>query len=73
MSVIENVKSGEKGILKRLLTVTEIAELLQGNRSTVWRWYKNGVFTTAFNIGRNWRIHWSEVEGIIEGLHFLKG
>ena len=48
-----------------LLTIPEAAQLLRVSRSTTWRWCKDGVFTTAFKIGSTWRIHRSEVEGIV--------
>jgi excisionase family DNA binding protein len=48
-----------------LLTVPEAAEHLRVSRSTIWRWCRDGTLSSAFKIGRNWRIHRSEVEGII--------
>jgi len=51
---------------KKLLTVPEVAEHLRVSRSTVWRWCKDGTLTTAFKVGRNWRIHRVEVEQFID-------
>jgi excisionase family DNA binding protein len=48
-----------------LLTVEEAAAGLRVSRSTIWRWCQEGVFTSAFKIGRNWRIHRAELEKII--------
>jgi excisionase family DNA binding protein len=48
-----------------ILTVQETAEYLRVSRSTIWRWCKDGTLSSAFKIGRNWRVHRSEVEGII--------
>jgi excisionase family DNA binding protein len=52
--------------VKSILTVPETAECLRVSRSTVWRWCRDGTLSSAFKIGRNWRIHRSEIEEIIE-------
>lgn len=51
--------------MKNILTVQEAAAYLRVSRSTVWRWCKEGALTSAFKVGRNWRIHRAEVEKII--------
>ena len=48
-----------------ILTVQEAADYLRVSRSTIWRWCRDGTLSSAFKIGRTWRIHKSEVEGII--------
>ena len=48
-----------------LLTIPEAAQLLRVSRSTTWRWCRDGTFSSAFKIGRTWRIHRSEVEEIV--------
>ena len=53
--------------MKDILTVKEAAEYLRVSRSSVWRWCKNGTLTSAFQVGRNWRIHRAEVEAIVVG------
>ena len=50
---------------KKLLTVQEAAADLRVSRSTIWRWCRDGTLSSAFKIGRNWRIHRSEVERIM--------
>lgn len=47
------------------MTVQEAAANLRVSRSTIWRWCKDGTFSSAFKVGRNWRVHRSEVEEII--------
>jgi excisionase family DNA binding protein len=51
--------------MQKLLTVQEAAEHLRVSRSTIWRWCRDGTLSSAFKIGRNWRIHRSEVEEIL--------
>jgi excisionase family DNA binding protein len=48
-----------------LLTVEEVAASLRVSRSTIWRWCQDGMFPTAFKIGRNWRIPRAELEAIM--------
>ena len=50
---------------KKIITVQEAAERLRVSRSTIWRWCRNGTLSSAFKIGRTWRIYQAEVEGII--------
>ena len=50
-----------------IMTVPEAADCLRVSRSTIWRWCRDGTLSSAFKIGRNWRIHRSEVEQIIGG------
>lgn len=52
-------------MIRKLLTVQEAADYLRVSRSTIWRWCQDGTFTSAFKIGRTWRIHRWEVEEII--------
>lgn len=47
------------------MTVQEAAANLRVSRSTIWRWCRDGTFSTAFKVGRNWRIHRVEVDEII--------
>ena len=49
----------------KLITVAEAARQLRVSRSTVWRWCRDGTITSAFKIGRTWRIHQREIEEII--------
>lgn len=51
--------------MEKLLTVQEAAASLRVSRSTVWRWCRDGTLSSAFKIGRNWRIHRSELERIL--------
>jgi excisionase family DNA binding protein len=51
--------------MEKLITVQEAADNLRVSRSTIWRWCRDGTFSSAFKIGRNWRIYQSEVEEII--------
>ena len=63
-----NVSSVKEETAKRsqeILTVQEAARMLRVSRSTVWRWCKDGTLHSAFKIGRNWRVHRSELERII--------
>lgn len=48
-----------------ILTVPEAADYLRVSRSTIWRWCRDGTLSSAFKVGRNWRIHRTEVEEII--------
>lgn len=45
-----------------ILTVQEVAEALRVSRSTVWRWCRDGTFSSAFRIRRNWKIRRSEID-----------
>lgn len=51
--------------MAKILTVPEAAALLRVSRSTIWRWCKDGTFTSAFKIGRNWRISRAEIERLM--------
>jgi len=50
---------------KELLTVKEVASYLRVGRVTVWRWCQDGVIP-AIRIGRNWRIHRSDLRELLE-------
>lgn len=52
-----------------LLTVPEVAAYLRVTRVTVWRWCQQGTIP-ASRIGRNWRIHRSELLHLLETSHF---
>lgn len=58
--------------MRDVLTVQEAARVLRVSRSTIWRWCKDGTLTSAFKIGRNWRIHRTEVEKIIGNPELLE-
>ena len=49
----------------RLLTVTEVAELLRINKSTVYRIAKQGRLP-ATRVGRQWRFRKSVLDGLLE-------
>ena len=51
-------------IMDEILTVPEVAKYLKVSRTTVWRWCNNGKLL-AFKVGKNWRIHRSEIEKIV--------
>jgi excisionase family DNA binding protein len=51
--------------MDKLLTVQEAADNLRVSRSTIWRWCRDGTLSSAFKVGRNWRIRQSEVEKIM--------
>lgn len=51
--------------METLMTVQEAADRLRVSRSTIWRWCRDGTLSSAFKIGRTWRIHRSEVEQIV--------
>lgn len=72
-------KENLAGNQQNILTVQEVAEALRVSRSTVWRWCRDGTLTTAFKIGRNWRIRHDEVTEIVDlqnykmfKMHFIK-
>lgn len=52
------------GIMDEILTVPEVAKYLKVSRTTVWRWCNDGKLF-AFKVGKNWRIHRSELEKIV--------
>lgn len=58
---------GRVNKLKSILTIKETAEYLRVSRSTIWRWCRDGTLSSAFRVGRGWRISRSEVEGIVSG------
>jgi len=49
----------------RLLTVSEVADLLRINKSTVYRMAKQGRLP-ATRVGRQWRFRKSVLEGLLE-------
>lgn len=49
----------------RLLTVSEVADLLRINKSTVYRMAKQGRLP-ATRVGRQWRFRRSVLEGILD-------
>jgi len=49
----------------RLLTVSEVAELLRINKSTVYRMAKQGRLP-ATRVGRQWRFRKSVLDGILD-------
>lgn len=49
----------------RLLTVTEVADLLRINKSTVYRMAKQGRLP-ATRVGRQWRFHKSVLDRLLE-------
>ena len=50
--------------MDEILTVPEVAKYLKVSRTTVWRWCNDGKLL-AFKVGKNWRIHRSEIEKIV--------
>ena len=50
---------------RRLLTVSEVAELLRINKSTVYRMAKQGRLP-ATRVGRQWRFRKSVLDGLLE-------
>ena len=51
--------------MDEILTIQEATEYLRLSQSTIYRWCKRGALK-AFEVGRGWRIHWSEIERIME-------
>lgn len=49
--------------MDEILTVKEVANYFKLSRTTIWRWCNEGKLP-AFKLGRNWRIHRSEIEKI---------
>jgi len=49
----------------RLLTVSEVADMLRINKSTVYRMAKQGRLP-ATRVGRQWRFRESVLEGLLE-------
>ncbi len=49
----------------RLLTVSEVAELLRINKSTVYRMAKQGRLP-ATRVGRQWRFRKSVLDGLLD-------
>lgn len=49
----------------RLLTVSEVAEILRINKSTVYRMAKQGRLR-ATRVGRQWRFRKSVLDGILD-------
>lgn len=49
----------------RLLTVRQVAQLLNVHESTIWRWCNNGMLE-AFRVGQQWRIPASAVDAMAE-------
>ena len=49
----------------RLLTVSEVADLLRINKSTVYRMAKQGRLP-ATRVGRQWRFRKSVLDGLLE-------
>ena len=51
-------------MLDKILTVPEVAQYLRVSRTTVWRWCNEGKIP-AFKVGRDWRIHRTELEKVV--------
>lgn len=54
-----------RGSEGRLLTVSEVAELLRINKSTVYRMAKQGRLP-ATRVGRQWRFRKSVLDGLLD-------
>lgn len=57
--------AGVRGPEGRLLTVSEVADLLRINKSTVYRMAKQGRLP-ATRVGRQWRFRKSVLDGILD-------
>lgn len=55
------MKQTAKAKLEQLLTITDVAEVLQVSTKTVRRWIANGDLP-AHRLGRQWRIAPAELE-----------
>jgi len=52
--------------VKRLLTITELADYLDVPPATIYGWRNRGVGPPGFRVGKHVRFRWTDIERWIE-------